>query len=94
MRNPRCFPDVDIKTVTRDTLLVPKTDVLKTIFGYLGLASQMPDAPEDNPYKSEADLPIPFSVPSDSESSDDEVCSDNLWSYFRQLMHSQRRLGH
>jgi hypothetical protein len=77
LRNPRRFPGVDIKTVTRDTLPVPKTDVLKTIFGYLGLASRVLDTLEDNPYKSEADLPIPFSVPSDSESSDDEVCSDN-----------------
>jgi hypothetical protein len=71
------FLGVDIKMVTRDTLPVPKTDVLKTIFGYLGLASRMPDAPEDNLYKSEVDFPIPLSVPSNSESSDDEVCSDN-----------------
>jgi hypothetical protein len=77
LRNPMPFPGVDIKMVTRDTLLVPKTDVLKTIFGYLGLASRMLDAPEDNSYKSEADFPIPFSVPLDSESLDDEVCSDN-----------------
>jgi hypothetical protein len=77
LRNPRRFPGVDMKTVTRDTLLVPKTYVLKTIFGYLGLASRMPDAPEDNLYKFEVDFPIPFSVPSNSESSDDEVCSDN-----------------
>jgi hypothetical protein len=61
LRNPRRFPGVDIKTVTGDTLPVPKTDVLKTIFGYLGLASQMPDAPEDNPYKSKAGFPLPFS---------------------------------
>jgi hypothetical protein len=77
LRNPMRFPSVDIKTVTRDTLQVPKTDVLKTIFEYLGLASRMPDASKDNMYKSEADFPIAFSVPSNSESSDDEVCSDN-----------------